>query len=110
MADATKNVAQDVAWYRMNPAQVAEKLGVDPAKGLTAAEAQSRLSKYGPNQMSEAKKESGFQAFLRQYQDLMQMVLLGAGVINQIVTGDFATTLVLIGLTVVNAVMGLNQE
>ena len=52
MADATKNVAQDVAWYRLSPAQVAEKLGVDPAKGLSAAEAQSRLSNYGPNQMA----------------------------------------------------------
>jgi Ca2+-transporting ATPase len=60
--------------------------------------------------MTAAKKESGFQAFLRQYQDLMQLVLLGAGVINQLVTHDLGTTLVLIGLTVLNAVMGLNQE
>ncbi len=110
MADAAKPDAQDVAWYRLNPTQVAEKLGVDPATGLSAAEAQSRLTKFGPNQMAEGKKESGLQAFLRQYQDLMQMVLLGAGVINQIVTQDLGTTLVLIGLTVVNAVMGLHQE
>src|SRR5215213_3466370 len=102
MADATKNVAQDVAWYRMSPVQAAEKLGVDPAKGLTAAEAQSRLSKYGPNQMAAGKKESSLQAFLRQYQDMMQLVLLGAGIINQLVTHDLATTIVLIGLTVVN--------
>src|SRR5215218_9497262 len=110
MADTAKVDAQDVAWYRLNPTQVAEKLGVDPATGLSAAEAQSRLTKYGPNQMAEGKKESGIQAFLRQYQDLMQMVLLGAGVINQLVTHDLGTTLVLIGLTVVNAVMGVHQE
>ncbi len=110
MADATLNAAQDVAWYRLTPDQVAEKLAVEPQKGLTAAEAQSRLSQYGPNQMAAAKKESGWQAFLRQYQDLMQLVLLGAGIINQLVTHDLGTTLVLIGLTVLNAVMGLNQE
>src|SRR5215217_3578154 len=110
MADAAKVDAQDVAWYRLNPTQVAEKLGVDPAKGLSAAEAQSRLSKYGPNQMAAAKKEPGWKAFLRQYQDLMQQVLLGAGIINQLVTHDLGTTLVLVGLTILNAVMGLHQE
>ncbi|HEY7034478.1 MAG TPA: cation-translocating P-type ATPase [Thermomicrobiales bacterium] len=110
MSDAAKDASKDVAWYRMAPAQVAEKLGVDPAKGLSAAEAQSRLSTYGPNQMAAAKKESGWQAFLRQYQDLMQLVLLGAGIINQLVTHELGTTVVLIGLTVFNAVMGLHQE
>ena len=99
MADATLNGSKEETWYRLSPAQVAEKLGVDPAKGLSAAEAQSRLSTYGPNQMAAAKKEPGWKAFLRQYQDLMQMVLLGAGIINQIVTHDLGTTLVLIGLT-----------
>src|SRR4051812_33597423 len=110
MADAVKVDQQEMAWYRMNPAEVAAKLDVDPAAGLSAAEAQSRLTKYGPNQMAAAEKEPGWKAFLRQYQDLMQQVLLGAGVINQLVTHDLGTTLMLIGLTVVNAVMGLHQE
>ena len=60
--------------------------------------------------MTAAKKESGFQAFVRQYQDFMQLVLLAAAVINQLVTGDTATTVVLAGLTVFNAVVGLRQE
>lgn len=110
MADAMKNGAQNEAWYRMAPVAIAEKLGVDPTKGLSAAEVQTRLSSYGPNQMETAPKEPGWQAFLRQYQDMMQIVLLGAGIINQLVTHDLGTTLVLIGLTVVNAVMGLHQE
>jgi Ca2+-transporting ATPase len=110
MADAVKVNPQEAAWYRMNPAEVAKELKVDPATGLSAVEAQSRLSQYGPNAMAAAKKEPGWKAFLRQYQDLMQQVLLGAGIINQLVTHDLGTTLVLIGLTLVNAVMGLHQE
>ena len=97
-------------WYRLSSTQVADKLGVDPATGLSAAEAQSRLSTYGPNRIAAAKAEPGWKAFLRQYQDLMQMVLLGAGIINQLVTEDLGTTLVLLGLTLINAVMGLHQE
>jgi P-type Ca2+ transporter type 2C len=110
MADASMDGTKEETWYRLSADQVAEGFGVDPAIGLSAAEVESRLSTYGPNQMAASKKEPGWKAFLRQYQDLMQMVLLGAGIINQLVTGDLGTTIVLIGLTLFNAMMGLHQE
>jgi Ca2+-transporting ATPase len=97
-------------WHELSADAVAQKLQVDPAKGLSAAEAQQRLQKYGPNELAGKKKESGLQAFLRQYQDFMQIILIGAAVINQIFTRELGTTLVLVGLTVLNAVLGLNQE
>ena len=50
--------------------------------GFRAAVAQRRLQQYGPNQLAEKKKEPGWQAFLRQYQDLIQIILLGAAIIN----------------------------
>ncbi|RPI25929.1 MAG: ATPase, partial [Actinobacteria bacterium] len=90
--------------------EAARQLAVDPARGLTAAEARERLQRYGPNQLAEKKRESGWQAFLRQYRDFMQIILLTAAVINVVVTGDWSTTLVLIGLTVFNATLGLHQE
>ena len=40
----------------------------------------------------------------------MQIVLLGAAVVNQVVTGEWGTTIVLAGLTLFNAVIGLRQE
>src|SRR5688500_8363646 len=111
MSNETK-VASDSgpAWYRLTPEEVGKQLQVEPAKGLSSAEAQQRLQKYGRNELAEKKKESGFQAFLRQYQDFMQIILVGAAVINQLVVQDTGTTLLLLGLTVLNAVMGLNQE
>ena len=42
--------------------------------------------------------------------DFMQLILLGAALVNQLVTGDTGTTVVLAGLTVFNAVIGLRQE
>ena len=74
-----------------------KQLKVDPAKGLSAAEAQQRLQQYGPNELADKKKESGWQAFLRQYQDFMQIILLGAAVVNLVVTGEVGTTIVLVG-------------
>jgi P-type Ca2+ transporter type 2C len=99
-----------VDWYSLDATSVAHELAVDPGRGLSADEARSRLGTTGPNRLTAAKKESGFQAFVRQYQDFMQIVLLVAAAINQLVTGDTATTVVLAGLTVFNAIIGLRQE
>ncbi|HJS26731.1 MAG TPA: HAD-IC family P-type ATPase, partial [Actinomycetota bacterium] len=94
----------------MDVAAVAKELGLQPEAGLSAGEAAERLRTQGPNKLAGAKKESGFKAFLRQYQDFMQIILLGAAVVNAIVTDDVGTTVLLAGLTVFNAVIGLRQE
>lgn len=112
MAEPTNSgETQDKAmWYRMTPEEVAKQLEVDPSKGLSSAEVEQRKQKYGPNQLAGKKKESGVQAFLRQYQDFMQILLVAAAAVNYVVTRDWGSTLVLLGLTVFNAVLGLNQE
>jgi len=107
MAETTESQRN---WYTMTPEAVGKELGVDPAKGLSSAEAQQRLQKYGPNKLAGKKKEPGWQAFLRQYKDFMQILLLGAAIVNLVVTREWGTTLVLLVLTVFNAVLGLNQE
>jgi Ca2+-transporting ATPase len=107
MAEPTDNQPK---WYTLTPEAVSKELGVDLAKGLSAAEVQQRLGKYGPNRLEEKKKKSGWQSFLEQYQDLMQFVLLGAAIINQFFTGEWGTTLVLVGLTVFNAILGMRGE
>lgn len=100
---ATAPVAAEVA-------EVARDLGVDPALGLSAEEARSRLQSHGANRLAGGTREPGWRAFLRQYSDFMQLILLGAALVNQLVTGDTGTTVVLAGLTVFNAVIGLRQE
>src|SRR5262245_50288892 len=101
---------QQMQWHGRDVGAVADELAVDPGAGLDAEEVVRRRAEHGPNRLAAGKKESALQAFLRQYHDFMQIVLLVAAVINQIVTGDVATTVVLIGLTVFNAVVGLRQE
>jgi P-type Ca2+ transporter type 2C len=98
------------AWFAMPAEDVAKQLQVDPAQGLTAAEAQSRLAKTGRNELAAKKKEPGWQAFLRQYKDFMQIILLGAAVLSLVFTGEVSTTIVLVLLTVFNAVLGLRGE
>jgi Ca2+-transporting ATPase len=106
----SSDVGTRTGWHQNEASAVAQELGVEPERGLGADEVRSRLESHGPNRLAAGKKESGFQAFLRQYRDFMQIVLLAAAVISLVVTGDVATSLVLAGLTVFNAVIGLRQE
>src|SRR5262245_32791990 len=99
-----------VAWYALTPDEAASKIGVDPAKGLSGEEAGSRLASYGPNRFAVAKVEPRWHAFYRQYQDPMQVVLLVAGVGSIYPLHELGTGLVLLFLTLFNAVMGLRQE
>src|SRR5512132_4145177 len=111
VSQAMKREADDrPAWHGSEAAAVARELGVQPERGLSVEEARSRLRSHGPNRLAAAKKESGFQAFVRQYRDFMQIILLAAAAINLVVTGDVGTSVVLAGLTVFNAVIGLRQE
>ena len=82
-------------WYGSHVSAVARELGVEPERGLSVEEARRRLQSQGPNRLTGAKKESGFQAFLRQYRDVMQLILLVAAVVNLLVTGDVGTSVVL---------------
>jgi Ca2+-transporting ATPase len=83
---------------------------VDPQWGLDGAEVERRRGQYGPNKLAEAEREPGWRAFLRQYRDLMQLVLLGAAIVSMVALQEWSTGVVIIGLTVLNAVLGLNQE
>ncbi len=106
--DATPEDA--TAWYGLPTDEVCRLLDVDPAVGLTVAEVESRRQRYGPNKLAEEAKEPGWKAFFRQYRDLMQLVLVGAALVSIVALQDLSTGLVVLGLTVVNALMGLHQE
>jgi P-type Ca2+ transporter type 2C len=113
MAELTTTVeaARDVtAWHSLTSDETSAQLGVDPRTGLDAAEVERRREQYGPNKLAEAEKEPGWHAFLRQYRDLMQLVLVGAAVVSMVALQEFSTGLVILGVTVVNAILGLNQE
>ena len=97
-------------WHVLSREGVVHELHVEPEQGLTSAEAAERLARYGPNTFAEAKAEPRWQAFLRQYQDPMQIVLLVAGMISIYPVKQPGTGIMILLLTLLNAVLGLNQE
>src|SRR5918995_784075 len=99
-----------VAWHALDAAEVTGRLGVAPSSGLSGAEAASRLASYGPNRFAVAAVEPRWRAFVRQYRDPMQIVLLVAGIGSLYPLKELGTGLVLLFLTLFNAVLGLRQE
>ncbi len=97
-------------WYDLTADKACETLDVDPATGLASGTAKQRQSQYGPNKLDEQPPEPVWQAFLRQYKDLMQLVLLGVAAVSIFALQDYGTGVLVLGLTVFNAVLGLNQE
>ena len=82
---------------------------VDEHSGLSSAEVASRAARFGPNKFDAGTAEPRWRVFLRQYTDLMQIVLLVAGVVS-LVLQEWETGIVLVVLTLFNAVLGLQQE
>ncbi|MCB9122171.1 MAG: cation-translocating P-type ATPase [Caldilinea sp.] len=105
MADPTTK-----QWYQFSIDETAQQESVDPAHGLDDAAVQQRLAQYGPNKLAEKPKEPRWRAFLRQYRDLMQIILLATGLISLIFLQDIQTFSLLFILTVFNAVLGMSQE
>jgi P-type Ca2+ transporter type 2C len=103
---------EDIAWHTLSAEQALRAQDVDAKTGLSEAEAVSRAApgRFGPNELARGKAEPGWRAFIRQYSDPMQIVLLAAGVLSLYPLRQLGTGVLLIFLTLANAVLGLQQE
>ncbi len=97
-------------WHALSVDQVLRTQGVDAQWGLSSAEAARRAGRFGPNQLTGGKAERPWHAFIRQYADPMQFVLLAAGVLSIYPLKQLGTGVLLIVLTLGNAILGLRQE
>ena len=66
------------SWYALSADDVAAKFAVDPAKGLSAAEAARLLAHNGPNALPTEKPKPGWRRLLDQYRNYMQIILVSA--------------------------------
>ena len=96
-------------WHTLSADGVLRAEKVDEHSGLSSAEVASRAGRFGPNKFDAGTAEPRWRVFLRQYTDLMQIVLLVAGVVS-LVLKEWETGIVLVVLTLFNAVLGLQQE
>jgi Ca2+-transporting ATPase len=96
-------------WYACTPDEVAAAVGVDPAVGLPAARAADLLARNGPNALPEEKTKPGWLRFLDEYRSYMQIILVVAAAVSLLIS-EWSTAILLVLLTVLNAVVGMRQE
>jgi Ca2+-transporting ATPase len=97
------------SWYARSADEVARALQVDLAAGLPQTAAAERLAANGPNALPEEKSKPGWLRFVSQYRSYMQIILVAAAVVSLLVQ-QWTTAVMLVLLTVLNAVMGMRQE
>lgn len=64
--------------HSIGPEEVISQMGANPDSGLSLAEAQERLKKFGENKLKRAKSKSVFLIFFEQFLDPVIYVLAGA--------------------------------
>jgi magnesium-transporting ATPase (P-type) len=99
----------DDRWHARPAAEVLEALASDASRGLTSAEARRRLEAHGPNRLPEAARRGPLVRFLLQFHNPLIYVLLAAGAIT-LWLDHFIDAGVIIGVVVVNAIIGFVQE
>lgn len=76
--------------------------------GLSQADAESRLAKYGANELHTGKKKSILQIFLGQFADFLVLILIIAAVISACM-GDVESMIVILAVITMNAILGTVQ-
>lgn len=101
-------------FYTKEITQILTHFKTSEKTGLTKEEASRRLDEYGYNQLTSKRKKSFFQIFMAQFKSFMIIILLIAAAISGMVgimEGEgLLDTFVILGILVLNALVGAYQE
>ncbi|MCU0457243.1 MAG: calcium-translocating P-type ATPase, PMCA-type [Bacteroidales bacterium] len=103
-----------VNFYNREADDVISGFKTSAAEGLSQDEAAKRLGEYGYNQLTSKKKRTFLQMFIAQFKSFMIIVLLIAAIISGVVgvyEGEgLLDTFVILGILIINALIGAIQE
>ena len=89
--------------------EVAAALATDTERGLTRADADERLARFGPNELVERGRKPAWRLFVEQFANTMIVVLMIAALVTALI-GDLKDTVVILAIVVLNGVIGFIQE
>ena len=78
-------------------------------EGLSGAEANARLEKYGLNKLKEQKKDSPLKLFLSQFLDVLIFMLIIAAIASYMI-GNHLDAIVILVVVIINSIIGFIQE
>jgi Ca2+-transporting ATPase len=96
------------SWQGLTPEEVLERLDSRPS-GLREKEAKNRLTQYGRNEITEERKITKWEIFLRQFKSVLIFILLVAALLS-LVVGEYLDFLAILMILLFNAILGFVQE
>lgn len=101
-------------FYKHSIREIKNEMDVKPNKGLSSKEVEDRLQEYGKNRLTSKEKKSLLVMFFEQFKSFMVLILLVAaavsGVIGVIHGEGLLDTYIILGILLVNAIIGVVQE
>ena len=97
--------------YTQTPDDVLASLATTK-KGLTSSEVETRLTKYGKNELDAGAKKTLLVKFLEQFKDLMIIILIIAAILSVVTSGgeDISDAIIILAVVIINAIFGVYQE
>lgn len=96
------------SWHSLSVPDVAAQLEVT-TNGLTREEAAKRLAEHGPNRVEHRGPPSALLLLVAQFKSPLILILLIAAIVSLLV-GEMTDGYVILGVVIVNAVVGFIQE
>ncbi len=102
-------------WQTLKKEEILRKLNTNEKTGLEESEVLKRREQKGKNKLEDKKKESILVKFIKQFNDFMIIILIIASIISAIVAklqgeNDYIDSIIIIGIVILNAIMGVVQE
>ncbi|MFN2313323.1 MAG: cation-translocating P-type ATPase, partial [Bacteroidales bacterium] len=102
------------SFYNQGISEIIDQLRTSQTEGLSSAEARQRIEEYGRNVLEEKGRKSILVMFFAQFKSFMIIVLLIAAAISGVVgimeEEGLLDTYIILGILIVNALIGAIQE
>ena len=98
-----------IPWHSLPADAALRRLQSDRIEGLTPSEAASRLGRDGPNRITARRAMPWWRLALAQFHAPLVYLLVVAGIVT-LVLGEYVDSAVIMGVVLVNAVVGFVQE
>ena len=102
-------------WHTLSKEEVIKKLHTNIENGLSESETIKRQEKFGKNVLKSKPKEKLIVKFIKQFNDYMIIILIIASIVSAAISwwqgeNDYIDSIIIIGIVIFNAILGLVQE
>lgn len=102
-------VSSGASWHTLDASEAIQRMQVDASTGLTDAEAAARFERYGANELVEKPLKSPWAILWEQLTAPLVLLLIAAAAVSALL-GKADSTIAILAIVAINAVLGVVQE